>query len=88
MLTGEQFGRYLIRDKIGEGGMGEVYSATDVELDRSADYLAAQFKALGCQPVNGTYFHEYTLQLLDIAQPTSLIIETTKDAGRRTHAGL
>ncbi|HSI88215.1 MAG TPA: protein kinase, partial [Pyrinomonadaceae bacterium] len=30
-----QFGRYEIRSKIGEGGMGEVYSALDRELDRS-----------------------------------------------------
>jgi eukaryotic-like serine/threonine-protein kinase len=35
MLAGEQFGRYEIRGKIGEGGMGEVYSATDLELDRN-----------------------------------------------------
>ncbi len=54
------------------------------ELDRSADYIASQFKALGCQPVNGSYFHEYTLQLLDLAQPTTLTIERTSDAGRRT----
>jgi serine/threonine protein kinase len=35
MLTGKQFGRYEIRNKIGEGGMGEVYAAHDSELDRS-----------------------------------------------------
>ena len=34
MFTGTQFGRYEIRSKIGEGGMGEVYSAHDIELDR------------------------------------------------------
>lgn len=34
MLTGKQFGRYEIRSKIGEGGMGEVYAAHDTELDR------------------------------------------------------
>lgn len=45
MLTGEQFGRYLIRDKIGEGGMGEVYSALDQELDRNVaiKLLPAEF---------------------------------------------
>jgi serine/threonine protein kinase/Tol biopolymer transport system component len=35
MLTGQQFGRYEIRSKIGEGGMGEVYTALDAELGRS-----------------------------------------------------
>lgn len=35
MLTGKRFGRYEIRNKIGEGGMGEVYAAHDDELDRS-----------------------------------------------------
>jgi serine/threonine protein kinase len=34
MLIGAPFGRYEIRAKIGEGGMGEVYSARDAELDR------------------------------------------------------
>jgi len=35
MLAGERFGRYEISGKIGEGGMGEVYSARDLELDRN-----------------------------------------------------
>ncbi|MFZ0060401.1 MAG: protein kinase [Pyrinomonadaceae bacterium] len=32
--SGTKFGRYEIRSKIGEGGMGEVYLAQDTELDR------------------------------------------------------
>lgn len=35
MITGKQFGRYEIRSKIGAGGMGDVYSAHDLELDRN-----------------------------------------------------
>jgi serine/threonine protein kinase len=35
MLTGKKLGRYDIREKIGSGGMGEVYLATDEKLNRS-----------------------------------------------------
>src|SRR6266496_6025609 len=33
--AGIKLGRYEIRSKIGEGGMGEVYLARDTQLDRS-----------------------------------------------------
>ncbi len=35
MLIGKKFGRYEIRSLIGSGGMGEVYSAYDEELNRN-----------------------------------------------------
>lgn len=34
MQTGNRIGRYEIREKIGSGGMGDVYLAVDTELDR------------------------------------------------------
>jgi serine/threonine protein kinase/Tol biopolymer transport system component len=53
MQTGKKFGRYEIREKIGSGGMGEVFSAFDPELNRrvalkilNADYSADEQKKI------------------------------------------
>ena len=37
LSAGAKLGRYEIRSKIGEGGMGEVYLARDTQLGRDAE---------------------------------------------------
>src|SRR5438552_1548236 len=34
LLTGQQLGSYVIQERIGAGGMGEVYRARDLRLER------------------------------------------------------
>ena len=44
LATGTRLGRYEVRSKIGEGGMGEVYRARDTKLNHDANWT---FKSPG-----------------------------------------
>ena len=45
------------------------------ELEQSAEYIANEFKSIGLLPVNGSYFHTYTLERLHLDKPTTLFVK-------------
>ena len=54
-MIGQTISHYKITSKLGEGGMGEVYRATDTKLNRLALRLDGDVKA---EPVHATRFRE------------------------------
>ena len=59
IASGTQFGPYKILDKIGAGGMGEVYRALDTRLEREVaiKFVSDSYLVTGVSsgtPVSGT----------------------------------
>ncbi len=46
------------------------------ELEKAADYIAAYFKKVGLEPINGTYFHNYKVFRVNLGDSNSLKIRT------------
>ncbi|MCX6141216.1 MAG: M28 family peptidase [Candidatus Kapabacteria bacterium] len=52
------------------------------ELELSADYIAAEFKRVGLEPINGSYSQIYNLERLDLALPATLQLVRGSDTLR------
>jgi len=47
------------------------------ELDRAAEYIAAEFKRYGLKPVNGSYFNPFNVSQVQLGKENALIVTTT-----------
>lgn len=57
------------------------------ELEISAEYIAQRFRALGLEPIGGSYFQRYNLERLDLQLPCTATItrgDRTLDAAIKT----
>jgi serine/threonine protein kinase/class 3 adenylate cyclase len=81
MLTGTQLGRFTLTEKLGEGGMGEVYRAID-----RATGLPAAIKVLhmhaGRDPKKVQRFRKEARVLMQLSSPhIAKLLEVNRDAG-------
>ena len=67
-LSGHRLGRYVILSMIGEGGMGEVYSAYDEELDRRVAIKVLRSRFTG-DPHRGARMQREAQALARISHP-------------------
>ena len=59
MLTiGQEFGRFRIEAKLGEGGMGMVYRAFDLEFDRKVALKIIRPELFGSSEGRSRFAHE------------------------------
>jgi hypothetical protein len=45
------------------------------ELEKAATYIVDQFKEIGLLPINGSYYHTYTLERLHLDKPTTFMVK-------------
>ena len=58
LASGTKLGRYEIRSKLGEGGMGEVYLAHDIKLDRKVALKTLPERLLTDEQAKRRFIHE------------------------------
>src|SRR6266480_4388273 len=58
LLSGTKLGRYEIRSKIGEGGMGEVYLAQDTKLNRKVAVKFLPIESIASKQANSRLLRE------------------------------
>src|ERR1700758_4664802 len=67
-LIGERLGHYRITEKIGDGGMGQVYRARDEHLDREVAIKVLRAGTLSDEP-SRKRFHKEALALSKLNHP-------------------
>ena len=82
LMAGESFGPYQVREKLGEGGMGEVYRARDARLNRDVALKVLPASMTG-DPERLARFTREAQVLAALSHPNIGGIHGLEDAGGR-----
>ncbi|HET7221124.1 MAG TPA: protein kinase [Vicinamibacterales bacterium] len=85
MRSGETLGQYRVLDKLGEGGMGEVYRARDTKLHREVAIKVLP-EALAHDPAALARFEREAQAVAALSHPNVLAIYDFATAGRIVYA--
>ena len=83
--VGSRLGPYAVTAKIGEGGMGEVYQATDTTLNRQVA-LKILPEAFASDPDRLARFQREAQVLASFNHPASLLSTTSKKLATRVRS--
>src|SRR5205085_11017638 len=79
---GSQLGPYLLREKIGEGGMGIVFEALDTRLGRRVAVKLLRARSLGGSSGHQRFFQEARM-MATLNHPSVVTIYDVGSAGER-----
>src|SRR5688572_18878935 len=69
VAPGDRLGRYTVRDRLGAGGMGEVFAAHDPELDRTVALKMVKAEIGGASPAARARFQREAKAMARLNHP-------------------
>ena len=72
-MVGQQIAQYIIKEKLGEGGMGIVYKAEDTILKRTVALKFLKPQAIGSEQEKARFLREAQPRVVDVSSPPGAV---------------